>query len=135
MKKLILNLRRKQGFTLIEMIMTIVIVGIVSIPLSLMIFQQVQATFYAEDMATALNLGRYEMERVDNLPFNSVSSATMNNYLGFGYDVVRTVSFVSGGALTTEAMKKVIVEVKKTGTAEVVITLSTYVTKNILYGV
>jgi len=54
-----------RGFTLIELIMTIVLVGIVSIPLSLLIAQHITSAAYSKDTTLAFNLARWDMEQVN----------------------------------------------------------------------
>jgi prepilin-type N-terminal cleavage/methylation domain-containing protein len=128
-----LPLKRK-AFTLVELIMTIIIVSIISIGLALMLSQHVEGAFYSEDLTTALNLARLEVEKVNNMSYANINSANFTNYEGYNYDLTRTVAYQYGNASSTESTKKVTVEVKKAGTSEVFISLVTYLAKNISYG-
>ena len=120
-----------QGFTLIELIMTIVVVSICAIPLSLLGSQHVTSVFQSADYTMAVNLGRFEMEKVNNMTFNSILSAN-SIYPGYNYDVPRTVTvlFVQGN----ESLKKIQVDVKKAGSATVIVSFVTYIARNVLYG-
>jgi prepilin-type N-terminal cleavage/methylation domain-containing protein len=128
-------IRRKQGFTLIELVLTIIVVGIISIPLSILISQYIESVFVSEDYNIALHLARLEMETVNNLSYNSIASASYSKYYGYNYDVVRKVSYAAGNATSTESMKQVEVQVLKPGTAIALANLKTYITKNLSYGI
>lgn len=129
------RLRLKTGFTLIELIMTIIIVGITAVPLSLLLSQQIRSAFDSADYTMAVNLCRFEMEKVNNSGYADIVSAGFSNYEGHSYDVARIVSYVEGNAASQESLKKIVVEVKKTGSSAVLIRLVTYITKNVGYGV
>ena len=125
---------RKTGFTLIELILTIVVVGIVAVPLSLVIAQNCSSVFYSEGVTIAFNLARLEMETVNNLSYASVANAAFSSYQGYGYNVTRTVSYVYGSAITTESLKKISIQVKRVGSSAVLATLVTYRANNVSYG-
>jgi len=114
--------------------MAIVVVGIIAIPLSLLLSQHVQSLFVSADYATAVNLARLEMERVNNLAYANINSATFSNYEGYNYNVVRTVSYAQGNAASAESLKKITVEVTKSGSATVLLSLNSYMVKNVSYG-
>jgi len=122
--------RKKKGFTLIELIMTIVVVGLIALPLSLSLTAQVQGTVKSGIDTTALNLARFEMEKVNNLAYASISSASFSNYQGYAYDVTRTVSEQTSGS---EGLKTVTVSVTQAGSATVLASLTTYIAKNVTY--
>lgn len=130
------RLHHKKGFSLIELIMTIVVVGIAAIPLSLLIVEHTRSVFQSEEYAMVVNLARFEMERVNNMPYGNITIGTtvFSNYQGYDYDITRTVSYAQGGAVSTESLKEIRVEVKKGGEAGVLVELITYLTKNINYG-
>jgi prepilin-type N-terminal cleavage/methylation domain-containing protein len=133
-KKHVPRQRSVSGFTLIELIMTIIVVGLVSIPLSLLIAEQVESAVYSKDSALAFNLARFEIEKMNNTAYASISSASFSNYQGYSYDVNRTVSYVNGDAGTAESTKKITVIVTRAGGGDTLATLITYVTKNVSYG-
>ena len=127
---------KRQGFTLIELIMTIVVVSICAIPLSLLVSQHITSVFQSEDYTMAINLGRFEMEKVNNMSYANIVSGSFSNYQGYSYDITRTVSYAPGGGsgATAESLKKVQVDVKKAGSAIVIVSFVTYIAKNVLYG-
>ncbi|MEI6631589.1 MAG: type II secretion system protein, partial [bacterium] len=104
-----------RGFTLIELIMTIVLVGIVSIPLSLLIAQHVTSTAYSKDTTSAFNLARWDMEQVNNTAYTSIVSASFSGYQGYSYDLTRTVAFVAGSGVSAESLKRITVTVTRSG--------------------
>jgi prepilin-type N-terminal cleavage/methylation domain-containing protein len=125
---------RKRAFTLIELIMTIVVVGIIAVPVSLLLFQHMQSTLQSGDVSMALNLGRFEMEKIKNTPYASIVSASFSNYEGYNYNVTRAVTYVQGNDTTPESLKQIRVTVTKSGDAAVLVGLVTYVARNISYG-
>jgi len=134
MMKLLKLSHKKNAFTLIELIMTVVVVSIVALPISLTLSKHVQSVFVSQDYTTALNLARFEMEKVMNTDYASIASATTNNYLGYSYNVTTTVTYAFGTALTTESVKLVTVSVTKAGSAVVLVTLKNYIAKNVTWG-
>jgi len=114
--------------------MTIVVVSIVSMGLALMLSQHIEGAFYSGDLTTALNLARLEMEYVNNMIYTDINSASFTPYGGYNYDLTRTVAYQYGNDTTPESAKKIIVEAKKAGTSAVLISLVTYLARNIGYG-
>jgi len=126
--------RKNRGFTLIELIMTIVVVGIVALPISLTLGKQVQSVFVSRDYTMALHLARFKMETIFNTAYASITSATDSSYQGYTYNVTTTVSYAFGTSLTAESVKLVTVSVTKTGSATVLVTLNNYIVKNVTWG-
>lgn len=124
---------KKRAFTLIELIMTIVVVGIIAIPISITISKHIQSVFDSQDVTMANNLARFDLEQMNNTVYTSIVSASIPNYQGYSYDLSRTVSFVNGTALTAESTVKVTSQITKSGSATVLASLTTYVSKNIRY--
>jgi prepilin-type N-terminal cleavage/methylation domain-containing protein len=119
----------KSGFTLIEMIITIVLVSIVMIPIALIAAEFVRSTVYADSLTMAANLGRQEMAIVNNLSYADPTLADgydhrTTNYAGYPYDVRRAVNSVIG---TNDNLKRVMVDVFPRGSATRLIELVTYV--------
>lgn len=127
--------RPNSGFSLIELIMTIVVMSIVSVPLSLLIGAHLESVFVSEDEAMAQNLARFEMEKVNNMNYANVTSANFSNYQGYQYDLVRTVSYVQGNGAAAESLKKITVDVTKSNGTKVIAGLITYLAKNVVYGI
>ena len=114
--------------------MTIVLVGIVSIPLSLLIAQHITSTAYSKDTTLAFNLARWDMEQVNNTAYASIASASFPAYQGHSYDLARTVAFVAGSAVSAESLKRITVTVTRSGGGSVLATLVTYIARNVSYG-
>ena len=128
-----MNCLKRKSFTLIELIMTIVIVGIVAIPISLTLARNITSSSQSSDMSMAIMLGRLEMETAGNISYAALSSASFPNYKGYNFDVTRVVSFTHGAAASAESTKQVLVQVKKAGSAVVLAEFNTYITKNVAY--
>ncbi|MFA6129405.1 MAG: type II secretion system protein [Candidatus Omnitrophota bacterium] len=137
MMKLIKLSRRKtgkRGFTLIELIMAIVVVGIIALPISITLGKHVQSVFVSQDYTTALNLARFDMEQALNTAYASLSNASFNNYQGYDYNLSRTVTYAQGSSGSAESLKLVTISVTKAGKADVLVTLKTYIAKNVTSG-
>lgn len=114
--------------------MTIVVVGLIAVPLSISLVEQVQGVTQSADYTAALNLARFEMERVNNLAYHSISKDSFSNYQGYAYDIDRSVTYVEGNAGSAESLKQITVDVKKADSATVLVSLVTYIAKNMAYG-
>ncbi|MBU0548187.1 MAG: type II secretion system GspH family protein [Candidatus Omnitrophica bacterium] len=134
MMRLIKSFRKKRAFSLIELIMAIVVVGIVALPVSITLAKHVQSVFVSQDYTTALNLARFDMEQVFNTAYASVSSASFSNYQGYAYNLSRTVTYAYGDAGTPESLKLISVSVTKAGSGVVLVTLKSYIAKNVTLG-
>ena len=132
---LILKFCCKKGFTLIELIMTIIVVGIIAIPLSMLITEHFASTLNSSEHTMTMHLARFEMEKVNNMDYASISNASISNYEGYSYDITRTVTFVQGDASSPESLKQVTVDVTQAGGSTVLFSLVTYVAKNMAYGI
>ncbi|MDD5252697.1 MAG: prepilin-type N-terminal cleavage/methylation domain-containing protein [Candidatus Omnitrophota bacterium] len=127
--------RKKKSFTLIELIMTIVVVGIVVLPISVILAKHVQSVFVSQDYTSALNLARFKMEEVLSTPYASIAiGTTSSSYPGYAYNVITTVSETKPKPHSNEGLKLVIVSVVKPGSATALITLRTYIAKNVTVG-
>ncbi len=133
MKKFLLNPCR--GVTLIELVMTMVVLGIVAVPLTLMMYEHVEGVFLSADHLLAVQLGRMEMERQNNMAYDSLLTVSQFNYQGYDFDVAVTVSYVQGNASSAESLKSVQVEVTKHGSSDVLANFITYRVKNVQIGV
>jgi prepilin-type N-terminal cleavage/methylation domain-containing protein len=125
---------RNNAFTLIELIMTMVVLGIVAVPLSMVVAQNYASVFQSEGMTIAFSLARCDMEVVNNTAYNTLASASVANYQGYSYDLTRTVSYVYGSVISAESLKKITLQVRRAGGAMVLASLVTYRAKNISYG-
>jgi prepilin-type N-terminal cleavage/methylation domain-containing protein len=119
----------RRGFTLIEVVITIVIWAILIIPIAYMVKEHIIGTARAGDIARAYNLARLEMAKVNNLSYSDGTLAdgynnTTTDYEGCGYDLNRAVSYANPPANT---LKKVTVIVYESGTTNQLANLVTYV--------
>jgi len=119
----------KRGFSLIEIIITILIIAIfVSVIAS--VFQEiVKGLGFSGDTVKALSLARLELSKVNNLKFTDSTLAdgynnTTSNYESSSYDLNRAVSIVPS---TSNNLKKVIVSVYSATTTNILAKLATYV--------
>ncbi len=124
-------MNNRKGFSLIELVMTIIVIGIVAVPLGLLVSRHYASVFVSQDYHTAMNLARFEMERVKKMSYANVVTATTQRS---GYDLITTVTFVQGTALTPESLKRVVIDVRKTGTVPIIYSLATYRARNVTYG-
>ncbi len=125
------------GYTLLELIITIVLLGIVMIPVGVMALEYAKGLVYARHVEMAGSLARMEMSKVNNLPYDDATLAsgydrTFIVYEGYPYDVRRTVSYVDVGAWDAN-LKKVQVRVYPTGSAQYVANMVTYIA-DVTYG-
>lgn len=67
-------MRKKRGFTLIEVIISIIILGVILTPFSAMVANIIRQNVYSQAQATAAALAEGELERVTNLRFSAVSA-------------------------------------------------------------
>lgn len=117
--------RYENSFTLIELIITIVVLGIVMIPVGLMSMEYVRGIAYSRDLTVIEGLAKLEMSKINNLDYNDATLAngynnTSTNYEDYPYDLRRTVEEIGG-------IKKVQVRVYLAGDgANQLINLITY---------
>jgi len=129
------RLRHKiRGFTLVELIMTIVVMAIVAIPLALLVSQHIESVFTSRDLTLATNLARFEMENVSNMNYTNITNASFSNYQGYDYDLNRNAVYVYGSNLTPNSLKRITVSVSRHGEVSAIVTLITYLAGNITYG-
>jgi len=81
-----------RGYTLVEIVITITILGLLLIPLGIMITEFTQAIVYSRDLGVAEALARTEMAKVNNIAYGSLVTSNQTNYEGYAYDLYRTVS-------------------------------------------
>jgi len=113
--------------------MTIVVVGIIAIPVSITLSQQIQSVFTSQDMVMATNLARFDLAQMNNTVYANIASANISNYQGYPYNLTRTVVFVNGNSGSAESTVKITSQITKSGSATVLAKLTTYISKNIRY--
>lgn len=105
------------SFTLIEIIITIVLVGLALIPLSIMALEYVRGTFYSRDLGVVEGLAKDELSKVNSLAFSDPTLTDgydniTSNYQGYPFDLRRSVNIVSG---MNNALKQVQVRIYPAG--------------------
>ncbi len=118
-----------RGFTLIELVVTILIISLFVAGIAMIMGQVVVDLAFSGDTVKALSLARLEMSKVNNLSYSDSTLAdgydiTTTNYEGSAYDLNRTVDYVIG---TSNDLKEVNVLVYPTGTTDILSGLTTYV--------
>jgi len=106
-----------KAFTIIELIITIVLIGIVVIPSSIFLVESIRGAFKSQDIMVAVNLARMALETVNNLPYDHnylrpTTGRVFSNYEGYGYDL-RVIINQFGSS--PERIKEIRVEVYPTG--------------------
>ncbi|MBI5415976.1 MAG: hypothetical protein HZA29_04090 [Candidatus Omnitrophica bacterium] len=118
--------------------MTMIIVSIVSIPLSLLIGAHLESVFISEEDTIGMNLARCEMERVNNTAYASLTAGTTtpvncSSDLGYpSYTVSKTIAYVQGDDASAESLKKITIDVTKGSQNRG--SLVTYRAKNVTFG-
>ncbi|MFH1441895.1 MAG: prepilin-type N-terminal cleavage/methylation domain-containing protein [Candidatus Omnitrophota bacterium] len=130
------NNHKNRSFTLIELIMSVVIIAIVMIPVAFMSMEYIYAIQHSRQIAAAEGLAKVEMAKVNNLAYTDSTLAdgydnTTANYEGYPFNLRRTVSYVSGWS---NNLKQVQVRVYPSLDAtHFLVNLITYVA-NVTYG-
>lgn len=131
-----MGIKKNLGFTLIEIIVTIVLLAVIAVTVGLFTMAQMQAVARSGEYTIAFNLARLELETVNNLAYASVLTTTTPNYKSYPYDVIRTVECTLGpdcDALS-ESFKKITIQVRKSGSSEDSAKIVTYIAKNVTFG-
>ena len=119
----------RKGVTLVELIMAMVLLAIVSLPMASMIGAQLKGMIASTDFTVAGNLARREMERLNNIPYASVTGPG-SSVIG-SYTVNWTVATVTGGGGAER--KDITLTARRTGTTDISVTLYGSITKNVTY--
>jgi prepilin-type N-terminal cleavage/methylation domain-containing protein len=141
-----------RGLTLIELVVTISLAGIIGIPVGILLSEHISGSLRARDYTVAMSLARREMETLDS--FNNFCHASLNiipggtlfdPYQGTSYALRRTVVCQAGGsnctsacdptpATTDNAVKRIMIVVTKSGLTEPLASVVTYRTKYVRFG-
>ena len=145
-----MSIRTPRGLTLIELVITISLAGILGIPVGILLSEHLNAALRARDATVATNLARYEIERLDSLndfchadlTINSPGGTTINPYLGYPYALTRIVWCQTGNcasncgapANANNGVKRIEIRVTKSGSSTILASLVTYRTQYVLFG-
>jgi prepilin-type N-terminal cleavage/methylation domain-containing protein len=77
-------MRRRQGYTIVELVLVIVVIGIASAGLSAAVINAMSGTHRTETLATAAALAAGEADRVRALAFASVADQNRDSPVSFG---------------------------------------------------
>jgi len=134
----------QRGLTLVELILTISLATILAIPTALLLGAHLQEAMSSHDSTMALQLGRFELERLDSLnnffasPDLTIGSTVLTNFQGYPYDVTRAVTCQVGDCTSTasssQGVKRITITVTPTGSAVPLAKLITYRTKCVCFG-
>ncbi len=136
--------RARRGLTLVELVVTITLAGLLGIPVGLLLSHYLEAALRSRDRTVAVNLARHEMERLESL--NDFCHADLDTPVagvaitvpGFPSSIVtRMVTCQAGDCACPSAidgMKRVDVRVTKAGSEDPLASLTTYRTKFVTYG-
>lgn len=128
--------RLKIGFTLIELIITITLLGIVLIPLGVMCLEFMRTSVYSRDLGICEGLAKLELAKINNLSFSDATLADgydniISGYEDYPYDLRRTVSFANP---PINSLKKVQVRLYPSGdTVSHLVNIITYIA-NVSFG-
>lgn len=96
-------MRPKAGFTLIEVILTMVILSISLTSLSILVINVVRQNVLSQAQATSASLAEKETERLTNMRFSSVTTQAQTGFpapfSAYSYEVI--VDYVNAGDLNT----------------------------------
>ena len=133
----------KHGVTLVELVLTIGLAGILGIPTGLLLGEHLNVSLRTRDSNLATQLARYEMERLDSLNnfFASdlaVGTTVLPTYQGYPYTLTRTVSCQVGNctstSTTSQGVKRIQIAVTKPGSTEPLANLISYRAKCVCFG-
>ena len=118
----------RDGVTLIELVMAMVILTAVAIPMAAMIGAQIQGTVESTYFTAAGNFARAQMEKLQNTAYASVATG---NATVSSYDLAWTVTTVTGAGGAER--KDIILTAQRTGTSAVLIILYNSIAKDVTY--
>ena len=138
-----------RGLTMVELALTIGLLGIIGIPTGLLLGEHLRAALTSQDSTMAMQLARYEMESLDsfnnfftspaiNCPGGGSRTTIIPFYQGYPYDLTRQVSCLLGDCCSTatdqQGVKRIQVTVTKSGSGDSLARLISYRTKCVCFG-
>jgi prepilin-type N-terminal cleavage/methylation domain-containing protein len=132
-------MKNRRAYTLIEIIISIVILGIVIVPIAAGYQQITVGLSRSADLTKAVRLSELEFSIINTISYTdlTLSDGYNNltaNYQNSGYDLRRQVAYEAGSDVTAQSLKGITVTVYKGGGATPIITTKTLRAKNVSYG-
>ena len=131
---------QQDGVSLVEMVITIAVATIISVPVGMLLMEHLNGAVRARDQEIAMHLARYELERLDALNnYATLASVPAYSLPGYAaYTITTTVSCQTGGSTCNnggaESLKRIQVDVRKTGETNPLASLVTYRAEDVLFG-
>lgn len=132
-----------RGLTLVELVLAIFLAGVIGMPVGLLISEHLRSALHAQRSGAAMQLARAELERLESLnnffaPDLALGTSVLPAYQGYPYDLTRAVTCEAGNCtttgVTTHGLKRIRITVTPAGSAESLVTLTTYRTKHVAFG-
>jgi prepilin-type N-terminal cleavage/methylation domain-containing protein len=118
-----------KGVTLVELIMTIVILSFVALATAFMIGGQLKGMLASSDLVAGGNAARLAMERLSNLPYASVANGSL---VVAPFTMDWTIATVPGANGTER--KDITMTTQRTGSGDNLLTLYTSFCKDVSVG-
>jgi len=112
------NSKLVQGFTLIELVITLILAAIIVIPFTTFVVETIRGAVLSGDMVVAINLARLDLEKTNNMKYEDIGNIDDNNYEGYNnYHLRRTVTYIEGSAMApgVKEIKVKVLIVRKNG--------------------
>jgi len=133
----------RRGLTLVELTLTIALLGLIGIPTSLLLTEHLHGALRGRDSVLATQLARRELERLDSFndfahPDLAVTTVTISNYAGYaGYTMRRVVSCKAGDCIvspTAPALKEIEVTILREDSSTPLARMTTFRARDVLFG-
>lgn len=126
-------MKNRPGFTLIEILVTMVIMAFIMIPVGLIVNEHARSVVRGNMLTTALELAQRELGIVNNMAYSSIplTDTYQNSYAGYPFDLRRTVTYVSG---SNNYLKSVRVRVYPRGSTTDQLTDAVTYVRDVSYG-
>lgn len=128
----------KKGFTLFELVITIVIAGIFLAGIANSYRQITEAVIRSSDLSKAISLSEREFSVVNTINYTDTTLADgynnlSSNYQGSGYDLRRQVSYDAGTDATAQSLKRITVTLYRSGSASPILSTAALRARNVTY--
>jgi prepilin-type N-terminal cleavage/methylation domain-containing protein len=133
-------MRNNKGYTLIEIIIAIVIMGIIIFPIAGGYQALLTAMGNGSDLSKAVRLSELEFSIVNSLDYDSTTMTsgydnTTVNYYNSGYTLRRRVEYRSGNNSSLQSLKAITVWIYRNGDPrKIILTTQTFRENNVFFG-